>query len=72
MSDQDKQALFQQMRQQLEQKRIDLVKPIADKINAAIKHVADQKSLSIVIGKNIVVYGGEDITADVLKIITGK
>jgi len=72
MSDQDKQSLQQQLVQQLKQKRDDLLKPISDKINAAIKVVADAKGLTIVIGKSVVAYGGVDITADVLKIITGK
>lgn len=72
LSDQDKKALERQLRQQLEQKRLKLLKPITESINAAIKEVTDVKGLSIVIEKNIVVYGGTDITQDVLKKFNGK
>jgi len=72
LSDQDKQNLDRQLGQRLEQKRIDLVKPISAKVVSAANEVASEKGLSIVIGKNDVVCGGVDITADVLKKITGK
>jgi len=72
LSDQDKQNLDRQLGQRLEQKRIELLKPISAKVVAAANEVASEKGLSIVIGKNDVVCGGVDITADVLKKITGK
>jgi len=72
LSEQDKRELDRQLRQRLEQKRLELVKPISAKVVAAANEVAKEKELSIVIGKNEVVCGGVDITADVLKRITGK
>ncbi len=72
LSDADKQNLDRQLGQRVEQKRQELLKPIIEKINNAIQEVADTKGLSIVIGKQQVVYGGVDITGDVLKRITGK
>ena len=72
LSDQDKQKLDRELGQRLEQKRLELVNPISAKIVAAANEVANEKGLSIVIGKNEVVCGGVDITADVLKKITGK
>jgi outer membrane protein len=72
LSDKEKQDLDRQLGQRVEQKRQELLKPIAEKINAAIKEVADAKGLSVVIGKNAVIYGGADITQDVLAKITGK
>jgi len=72
LSDQDKHKLDQQLGQRLEQKRVELVKPISAKVVAAANEVASEKGLSIVIGKNEVVCGGVDITAVVLKKITGK
>lgn len=72
LSDADKQNLDRQLGQQVEQKRQELLKPIVEKINAAIQEVADAKGLSIVIGKQQVIYGGVDITGDVLKKITSK
>lgn len=71
MSDQDKQKLDQQLGQQLRQKRMELLKPISNKVVAAANEVAQEKGLSIVIGKNEVICGGVDITEDVLKKITG-
>jgi outer membrane protein len=72
LGDQEKQDLDRQLGQQLEQKRLELVKPISAKVVAAANEVAQEKGLSIVIGKNDVVCGGVDITADVLKKITEK
>jgi len=72
LSDQDKQNLDRQLGQRLEQKRMELVKPISAKIVAAANEVAKEKGLSIVIGNKEVVCGGVDITADVLKKFTGK
>lgn len=72
LSEEDRQKLDHEMGQQIEKKRLELVKPIAVKVVAAADEVAKEKGLSIVIGRNDVVCGGVDITADVLKKITGK
>lgn len=72
MSDQDKQALYQQTQQNLNQKKQDLMGPITDKIMAAVKSVADSKGLTVIVDKSSAAYGGQDITDDVMKVITGK
>jgi len=72
MSDDDKKALSQQLDQGLQQKKQELLGAIRDKINIAIKEVADSKGLTIVVDKSVTVYGGQDITDDVMKKITGK
>ncbi len=72
MNDQDKQALYQQIQLGLQQKNQELLGPINDKIMAAVKSVAESKGLTIIVDKNSVVYGGQDITDDVMKVITGK
>lgn len=72
LGDKEKQELDRQLGQQLEKKRLELIKPISDKVVAAAADVAAVKGLSIVIGKNEVVCGGTDITAEVLQKITGK
>ncbi|MBP2637124.1 MAG: periplasmic chaperone [Firmicutes bacterium] len=72
LSDQQKRELDLQLGQQVEQKRQELLKPITEKIAATIKTVRGEKGLSIVLARNIVVDGGEDITPDVLKKLTGK
>jgi len=72
LGDKEKQELDRQLGQRLEQKRLELLKPISDKVVAAAREVMDAKGLSIVIGKRDIVCGGVDITEDVLKKITGK
>ncbi|VBB08132.1 chaperone protein skp [Lucifera butyrica] len=72
MNDQEKQSYYQQLQQGLQQKQEEIFGAIHDKINAAVKEVADAKGLTIVLDKSQVVYGGEDITDDVLKKIKGK
>ncbi|MBU2703247.1 outer membrane protein [Sporomusaceae bacterium BoRhaA] len=72
MNDQDKKALSQQLQQGLQQKQQELINAIRDKVNAAIKAVAEDKGLTVVVDKSVIAYGGQDITDDVLKKITGK
>ena len=72
LSDQDKQALDRQLGQKMEQKRQELLKPIVDSINMAMKAVAAEKGLAMVVFKNSVALGGQDITADVLAKLGGK
>lgn len=72
MNDKDKNALYQQLQQGVNQKQNELLSAIQIKVNAAIKEVADAKGLTTVLDRGPVVYGGQDITDDVMKKITGK
>ena len=72
MNDKEKQDYYAQVQQRLTLKQQELITPIFDKVTAAIKAVADAKGLAVVLDKNNVVYGGQDITDDVMKKITGK
>ena len=72
LSDADKKALFQQTQQGLQQKQQELLNAIRAKVNAAVKEIADAKGLAFVADKSLAIYGGQDITDDVLKKITGK
>ena len=67
MSDEDKAKAMQQAQQELQQKEQALTSAIQAKIDVVVKEVADAKGLSVVLDKNVVVYGGQDITDDVLK-----
>jgi len=67
MNDQDKQALYNQLQQQLADKQQQLFVPIRDKVLAAVKQVADSKGLTIVVDKGVAIYGGQDITTEVGK-----
>lgn len=63
----EQQKLYMQLQERLAKKNNDLMTPLMDKINAAIKKIADTKGLSIVVEKQGVVYGGTDITEEVIK-----
>jgi outer membrane protein len=72
LSDPDKQALYQKLQLALQQKSQEILAPINNKVMAAVKSVADAKGLKVVVDKGSAIYGGQDITADVMKVITGK
>lgn len=67
MGDEEKAAYYQQTQERLAQKQQDLIEPIQKKIDEAVKAVAEAKGLQVVLDKNAVVYGGQDITQDVVK-----
>lgn len=67
MNDQQKQEYYQQTMQRLQQQHTDLMDPVRKQIEDAVKQVADAQGLSVVIQKDAVVYGGKDITQDVIK-----
>lgn len=72
MNDKEKQDYYAQLQQRLSLKQQELFGAINDKVEAAIKTVAEAKGLSVVMDKSNVVYGGQDITDEVGKKITGK
>ena len=72
MSHQEKQDYAAQCQQRFQQRQRDLLDPIMKSIDAAVKKIADNKGLAVVIAKDAVVYGGQDITDDVVKEITKK
>lgn len=72
MDENEKMALYQRIQQGIQQKQQDLLKDIADKIDVITKAVAVAKGLTMVVHKGAVVFGGLDITDEVLKEITGK
>ena len=72
MNDKEKQDYYAQVQQRLSLKQQELITPVLDKVEAAIKAVADAKGLSVVMDKGNVVYGGVDITDEVGKKFTGK
>lgn len=72
MNDQEKQNYYNQIQQRLDLRQQELIKPIIDKVEAAIKAVADAKGLAVVLDTGNVVYGGQDITDEVGKKLNGK
>ena len=72
MTDQEKSDYYRQCQQRLAQKQNELMEPILKSVDDTIKKVADAKGLSVVIEKAAVVYGGTDITQDVISRIAKK
>ena len=71
MNAKDKQALDQQLGQQIELKRQELLKPIVESVGEAMKKVAAEKGLVMLVHKNSVALGGNDITAEILQKLNG-
>ena len=67
LSDQEKQRFYAQLQQRLQQKEAELINAVAVKIEASVEKVAKAKGLAIVVQRNNVIYGGVDITDDVIK-----
>ena len=72
MNDQEKQDYYQQSQERLRQKQQELVEPLEQSIKDAVKKSADSKGLGVVIEKAAVVYGGQDITQDVIAKLNKK
>jgi outer membrane protein len=72
MNDKEKQDYYAQVQQRLNLRQQELLNPVLDKVEAAIKAVATAKGLTVVMDKGNVVYGGLDITDEVGKKITSK
>ena len=72
MTDEQKADYYMQCQQKLQQKQEALLTPLEQSFNDAVKKVADAKGLSVVIDKGAVVYGGVDITQDVVSRIGKK
>lgn len=67
LSEQERMQYQQQTMQRLQQQQADLMEPIDKQIEAAVKEVAEAQGLTVVLHKDTVVYGGKDITQDVIK-----
>lgn len=67
MSQDEQQRYYMQLQERIATKEQSLIAPVLAKIDAAIKKVADSKGLTIVVDKQGVVYGGTEITDEVIK-----
>lgn len=67
MSDKDKAAYLDKLRGQLIQKERSLIEPLQKKIRQAIEKAAKEKGVETVIDASAIVYGGLDLTDDVVK-----
>ena len=67
MNDAEKQRYQKQLQDRLANKHRELMDPILKNIELQIQKIADKKGLSVVVHKNTVVFGGVDITDDVVR-----
>ena len=67
MSEEEKANYYQQTQEKLAQQQQALIEPIQKKVESEVKAVAEAKGLQVVIDKGAVVYGGTDITQDVIR-----
>lgn len=66
LPDAERRALSDTLSREQAQKEDAFMKPVGEKIEASIKAVAEEKGLTAIIDADIVIYGGIDITADVI------
>lgn len=62
-----KQKLFQDYQKRLEKRKGELVPKAVDQVLAVVRKVAQAQGYSVVLDKQAVLYGGKDLTAEVLK-----
>jgi len=72
MNEQEKAEYYQQCQMRLAQKQQELLDPIRNAVDIAIKKVADKRGMSVVIDKMAVIYGGQDITQEVIAALGKK
>jgi len=56
---------------ELQQIRLKLMEPIVKQIEATVEKVAQKKNLALVLRKEFIMYGGQNITEDVVKELIG-
>jgi outer membrane protein len=64
-TDADKQRIQLDFQQRLSDKQRELIGPLFTRANLAISQIMATRSLSVVVDKRIVIYGGTDVTKDV-------
>jgi outer membrane protein len=67
-----KQDLQRQVDQDIFKKRAELLGGLDKDIRAAVEKVAKQQGISVVLSRDVVLYGGVDLTDQVIKAIGGK
>ena len=66
MTPEQQQQFIEQKQKEMQDKQKELIDPIRNSIEEQVKAVADSRGINVVLDKNNVLYGGQDITQDVL------
>ncbi|HET7265050.1 MAG TPA: OmpH family outer membrane protein [bacterium] len=72
MSATQKQDLQRQVDQAIFKKRSELLGGLDKDIRAAVDKVAKQQGVNVVLTRDVVLYGGVDLTDQVIKVVSGK
>jgi len=63
--------IAQQFQDKLALRQHDLFAPLFARAQVAIASVASSKNLSVIVDKRIMIYGGQDVTGDVIALLSG-
>ena len=67
MTPEQQQQFIEQKQKEMQDKQKELLDPIRTSIETQVQSVADSRGINVVLDKNNVLYGGQDITQDVLQ-----
>lgn len=67
MTPEQQQQFIEQKQKEMQDKQKELIDPIRTSIENQVQEVAASRSINVVLDKNNVLYGGQDITQEVLK-----
>lgn len=67
MTPEEQQQFIEQKQKEMQDKQKELLEPIRTSIENQVQEVAASRSINVVLDKNNVLYGGQDITQDVLR-----
>ncbi|MDI6771479.1 MAG: OmpH family outer membrane protein [bacterium] len=67
-----RQELDRQLQGQILEKRNELLGGLDKELRAAVETVAKQAGVTVVLDRSVVLYGGTDLTDEVIKVIKGK
>ncbi len=63
--------IAQEFQNKLATRQRDLLGPLFSRAQVAIASVASSKNLSVIVDKRIIIFGGQDVTASVVALLTG-
>ncbi|MBV9263569.1 MAG: OmpH family outer membrane protein [Candidatus Eremiobacteraeota bacterium] len=71
-SDAERQQVGMQFQQQLNDRQREIVGPLVSRAQLAIAAVSASRNVSVVVDKRIIIYGGQDITKDVVAVFASS
>ncbi|WP_027338788.1 OmpH family outer membrane protein [Halonatronum saccharophilum] len=69
MTKEERQVLLQSYQEKLNRIEQELVSEVMENINGLIREVAQERGISVVVDKATVIYGGVDLTDEVLSVV---